>query len=670
MHICQAGKLLSILLFFIAACVPVEEKKETPFDTSFANQDVRDIYQLQTKQIRDSLLQYLTSEDPSLRFAAVRAFASFQDTTILDQILPLLMDSNGKVRAMAAQAIGLIGSPKAEAQLTAAFDGRDSARLYQEANGAILEAMGRIGSTKSLIALSTISNYQNIDTLLLLGQVRGIYRYSLRDMVVPEGTSTMVNYFTNTSVPYEVRLIAGHYLQRTVNLDLAPFADGLIASWHGETNPYLRMCLATAIGKLKTPGARDILVQSLQAESDYRVKCNILRALQVFGYDDISGIFLEFAKSGNAAMAEVASQYFVNQGKEKDATRYKNAVEQCRTWQAKTRMAEAANKYMTSMFSAQKTTLQNEISTRLENTRDVYEKAAWLKAWASEIRNFESLPKYTAPAYHVVVRTQAVQSLIDVPKDKNFDSYFSGEGHLIKSQIGGYLANAMRSGDAGILALVAGAIADPKTGFKDVLRDQQSELSKAQARLKLPEEMETYLELAKALREYNVETPEIPADQKLYKDIDWELVNQVTANSIAHIVTSKGDIKILLFPEQAPGSVANFIQLAKDGFYSDKAFHRVVPNFVVQTGCPRGDGFGSLGFTIRSEVANAYYNDEGFVGMASAGLHTEGTQFFITHSPTPHLDGRYSIFGKVSEGMDVVHNITIGDSIKAINIIY
>jgi cyclophilin family peptidyl-prolyl cis-trans isomerase len=96
----------------------------------------------------------------------------------------------------------------------------------------------------------------------------------------------------------------------------------------------------------------------------------------------------------------------------------------------------------------------------------------------------------------------------------------------------------------------------------------------------------------------------------------------------------------------------------------------VVPNFVVQTGCPRGDGFGSLDFTIRSEVAGTYYNEEGYLGMASAGPHTEGTRFFITHSPTPHLDGRYTIFGKVISGMQVIHQLEMGDSISQINILY
>ncbi len=91
---------------------------------------------------------------------------------------------------------------------------------------------------------------------------------------------------------------------------------------------------------------------------------------------------------------------------------------------------------------------------------------------------------------------------------------------------------------------------------------------------------------------------------------------------------------------------------------------------MIQSGCPRGDGYGRLDFTIRSELADAYYDSEGYVGMASAGPHTEGTQDFITHSPSPHLDGRYTIFGKVISGMDVVHNIGMGDTITATNISY
>jgi cyclophilin family peptidyl-prolyl cis-trans isomerase len=331
-------------------------------------------------------------------------------------------------------------------------------------------------------------------------------------------------------------------------------------------------------------------------------------------------------------------------------------------------MAEAANKYTTSMLSGAKTALQNEILTALKSASDPYEKAAWLKAWGSELRNFESLPKYTQADQPLPVRVQAVTCLIDACKDKNFDAYFAGEGYLIKSQIGGYLVSAVKSGDAGIIALVASAITDPATGLKDVLKDRKTELNKALAGLKLPDEMETYLEVSKALKEYGVDAPVVPEDQKRYKPIDWKIIDGIKPGTTVQITTTKGEIMMRLFPERAPESVTSFVQLVNQGYYNGKAFHRVVPNFVVQTGCPRGDGFGGLDFTLRSELAGTYYDDEGYVGIASAGPHTEGPQFFITHSPTPHLDGRYTIIGKVTAGMDIVHQIGIGDKITQINI--
>ena len=125
-----------------------------------------------------------------------------------------------------------------------------------------------------------------------------------------------------------------------------------------------------------------------------------------------------------------------------------------------------------------------------------------------------------------------------------------------------------------------------------------------------------------------------------------------------------------LWPEQAPGSVINLIQLAKDKFFDNKVFHRVVPNFVVQGGCPRGDGYGSLDYSIRSELVPFSYDTAGILGMASAGNHTEGTQFFITHNAALHLDGRYTIFGKVLQGMDVVDAIQVGDRITDVKILF
>ena len=142
----------------------------------------------------------------------------------------------------------------------------------------------------------------------------------------------------------------------------------------------------------------------------------------------------------------------------------------------------------------------------------------------------------------------------------------------------------------------------------------------------------------------------------------------ISKDQRAKIKTLKGDIIIHLLVEDAPGSVVNFVQLSTGKYFDLKTFHRVVPNFVIQGGCNRGDGWGSEDYSIRSEFTRVRYK-EGSVGMASAGKDTEGTQWFITHSPTPHLDGHYTIFAEVVSGMEVVHDIQVGDLIESIELI-
>lgn len=139
-------------------------------------------------------------------------------------------------------------------------------------------------------------------------------------------------------------------------------------------------------------------------------------------------------------------------------------------------------------------------------------------------------------------------------------------------------------------------------------------------------------------------------------------------NPIALIHTKKGDIRIELFAADAPMTVDNFIKLARSGFYNDLAFLRVVPNFVIQGGDPRGDQNGGPGYQIRDEINLRQYGT-GTVGMALSGKDTGGSQFFITHSPQPHLDGGYTIFGQVTDGMDVVNRIARGDKIERVEII-
>ena len=126
------------------------------------------------------------------------------------------------------------------------------------------------------------------------------------------------------------------------------------------------------------------------------------------------------------------------------------------------------------------------------------------------------------------------------------------------------------------------------------------------------------------------------------------------------------------FEEDAPGTVANFIKLSEEGFYDGLAFHRVIPGFVIQGGCPKGDGTGGPGYTIKCELdGENQYHDRGVLSMAHAGRDTGGSQFFICHNRenTQHLDRQHTVFGKVTDNVDVIDNIKQGDRITTIKII-
>jgi len=138
----------------------------------------------------------------------------------------------------------------------------------------------------------------------------------------------------------------------------------------------------------------------------------------------------------------------------------------------------------------------------------------------------------------------------------------------------------------------------------------------------------------------------------------------------ATIKTNKGDIKIELFTDKAPETTGNFIKLVNKGFYNGLKFHRVIPDFMVQTGCPQGTGTGDAGYKFDDEAgALALPHDgPGVLSMANAGPNTNGSQFFITHVETSWLNGKHGVFGKVLEGQDIVDAIAQGDTMESVSI--
>jgi peptidyl-prolyl cis-trans isomerase B (cyclophilin B) len=157
---------------------------------------------------------------------------------------------------------------------------------------------------------------------------------------------------------------------------------------------------------------------------------------------------------------------------------------------------------------------------------------------------------------------------------------------------------------------------------------------------------------------------------KIFLTLAFLLIGATAMAEVTAVIkTTKGDIELNLFPEEAPVTVANFVNLSSRGYYDGIVFHRVIPNFMIQGGDPTGTGMGGPGYEFEDEFSpKRKHSTAGVLSMANAGPGTNGSQFFITHLPTPHLDNKHSVFGQVTHGQDVVNKIIQGDKILDIEI--
>jgi cyclophilin family peptidyl-prolyl cis-trans isomerase/HEAT repeat protein len=660
---------LSLLISLtLIRCVPPTEEKLVDVAVNFNNAEQQHLYDLQDKGLTDSLYPYFRHKDPTFRYLSVLAFASIKDTLAVDSLIRLLRDPIDEVRVAAAYALGQTGHPKAEQSLVDAFDRYDTVGVSKFFNNAILEAIGKCGTAPFLTSLAGINTYKTTDTVLLEGQARGIYRYALRDIVAAEGTARMVDFATQLKFPPSVRFIAANYLSRAKNIVLEK-ADSLIApAIPREDDPRIRMALVIALGKTKSERATNALLFQYNLEQDYRVRCNILRALTNFDYEKVKPTVLQALKDPNTAVATTAAQFFVEKGTSEDASTYwQMAKEPGGKWQVQLTLYAAASKLMPGFYEESRKYLNWELKRRFETASNSYEKAAALHALAEYGWNYRYIRDASFPSELPAVRTAGIEALAKIAAMPNFNQLFGG-GNTARRELRDIFIEAIQTGDVGMTAEAAKALRQEKSGFKSIV-DTLAFLENALIKLKRPQDIEAYNEVKKTLEFFQNVKDDQPSKPKFSHPIDWKLIASLKENSKVLIKTKKGDIILKLMPEQAPGSVANFLELIKNKFFNGKNFHRVVPNFVIQGGCPRGDGYGSLNYTIRSELPYLHYDREGYVGMASAGNHTEGTQFFITHSPTPHLDGNYTIFAKVVEGIDVVHQIEMGDVMQEVTVV-
>lgn len=611
---------------------------------SFSDDQLVKIADYQDRRLSDSLYQFLADKNPIYRRATALAFASIQDT-LASKVLGgiLLEDGDSETRKNIAFALGQTGGFEAVNALIPAKEDSDP-QVVKE----VLEALGK--SLKQ-DELQELINYQPIDSLTTIGLARGFYRIGLRNILDSAVTSRVAT-FLKSSYPEDARLGAAHYFARS-NASFSGTEDMVISSALSDRSPYVRMAAVAALRKLDSSKAIDLVKKILNDEQDYRVRSNAVRVISSFELKDVLPI-LEKAFTDNNINVGITASEVIRSKSELSAK-----LPEISKSYSNGRIV--GNLYAAQLKAEPSTELVNEILARYKTEEHLYSKVHLVSALGEcgpdlNLRMAEFLvEEVISKESPYVIKSSAASALMRMNNHPKFQKDAAPAFAKIYKQ-------AILDGDPAVISILCNALSNQKLGYKEIIKEDYSFLIDAKNNLKLPKDFEAIEPLNIAIAYFEGTPKPEPPKNEFNHPINWELAKAIPSNQLVKIQTSKGEIVIRLLIDESPGSVTNFVDLLNQGYYENKIVHRVVPNFVIQTGCYRGDGFGSEDYSLRSEFSLTRYS-EGMVGMASAGKDTEGTQWFITHSPTPHLDGRYSIFAIVESGMEVVQDIEVGDRI-------
>lgn len=624
------------------------------------------------------LYGYLHSSNSLVRSRAAIALANIQDSSSIQNFLPLLTDSNPSVRRSTAFALGQIGNAQACSHLLERIQSESDSTCVQE----IIDATGKCGSKKDLKAL--IETAPTFSPSLQSSVALSVARFAIRRIKDSAATE------------YVAGLVGSSESSRMAIYAMMRIGDSLSVKRHlpalfsamNDHSPEIRMWTATLLGLVNDSIARTLVTKHVTDDPDWRVRVNCVRSLLDQRIEVVSPVLVSLIADSNEHVSLAAFSVLNS-----DAGRYssENLIKNLQkmladsigySWRQRGEAAVLLAKFLkeqsiprlvrlldgNSMFRAKIISALGE--TKSENA-------------ISSLQN-ELLSKDPRTV------SAAVESYQNIVADKD---------SAVQTEFCQKILPLLLRHDISISYSVAVAMED--TSIRTSIRLQcLPQFIAAYQNLSTPDDVEVMVEFislfaslkadgaipllqislhdhdrivaksaAGALqmiigKNHDAEISSLPDTDKFYKPEDVALLKRYHS---ASLVTSKGSIRVEFRPDAAPFTVLNFMLLARRHFYDGLMFHRVVPNFVIQGGDPLGTGFGGPGYAIRTEVYPDVIYSEGAVGIASAGKDTEGSQFFITHCSTPHLDGRYTVFGYTRD-MDVVDKIQIGDTIISVKL--
>lgn len=672
----------TLQLFFPPACATAQTVPISSYRAILKAQDLRD---------SEALKVLMSDSLPAVRELSAFACASVQDPLLVDTLGSLLKDPDAGVRGMAALALGQLNyvvDSLQRIQLSRLLTQRIGVETHRHTLLRVIEALGKVGDAYALLAVTAAG--ETSSTPLIKSEVAlSIGRFAYRGLKSKVATAYAVGLLSPSFTGEHWK--AAYALMRINDAELFLKNEEGIMQGASHADPDTRMFIASAMGKIVTvPATANVLLSLALSDRDWRVRVNAIKSLvgsdsnahtrvlpalfrlaadsnehvsltSISTLGDIRLIRSPFAHECRKVLVEIIVDRRYSQRQKREAAialgkmlgseAYPVLAEQHRTGRL------TAHSYAASLANVYGRDALNDL-VRLSENGDGLLKRIALESMRASIRHAETDLRRTAKAQFLA----ALESN-DMPVIATAATAL-GDSLMLSPDVLDPLVSALRrlrtakdpDGKVAIIQTLAllrlpGAIAPLESALKDA-------------------ERQVGMEAAKALRTLTGKAHEHllrPLASPPHTDFDWKTLEAIRKNPVVTVRTSAGTFNVMLLPDEAPFTCLNFAKLIKKKFFDGLKFHRVVPNFVIQGGDPRGDGWGGPGYSIRSEFGKRHYT-RGIVGVASSGKDTEGCQWFVTHCNTPHLDGRYTIFGEVIAGMEVVDRIQVGDTILSMRL--
>jgi peptidylprolyl isomerase len=698
-----SGKL-SLLVLLLIGILSAQEKSD-------AQREI--LYLRDQRSLGDGkLVAYLLHKNANVRSQAALALGNLQDTSTVLSLANSLHDASPNVRASAAFAIGQFASTAGEENLLVHL-GREKERsvLSEE-----IEALGKSGSKRGLDSLvETAQRRRNIPRSAI---AMGLSRFAIRGIKSEQSIRLLLELLDSKETDTQWRSLFGLWRSSPndqLDSEITRRA-GVFSELLRSPSADVRINLATLLARSKTRQSRVLLKELRENErrhNDWRVLVQIARGFSAHAqWDEDSFIDVcEMLEVGNEHVQVAGIQSIVGIRSERIQTSKASQclVQQLTALWEHSRSTIVRGEALIALGKHFPQVLRSNVDRGAIHSSDrlhsKYLDALSHSPTKDDLLEFLSAMdakelRVSMAAWEFSRRVFNAQSL----EVLLVDTIARGE---ITLRVFERMKSGIRRHDMGLTTLIANALADSRfyatfhrAGLGELAIEELSnefrnlkspaDLEAMQAIIQLFAERRTNravglldsvlqgddrglaLEAASALKTISGEDHSHRIHPKRTSSIssyEWKAFESMKTYSKALVQTENGRIILRLLSEEAPFTVFNFIKLVDAGFYNGLKFHRVVPNFVVQGGDPRGDGWGGPGYSIRSEFSRVLYK-RGSCGMASSGKDTEGCQFFITHQPTPHLDGRYTIFAEVVEGMDVVDKLRVGSTILSISLVH